>query len=74
MHGFSLARLIALPDETVGGLSVVIADVSGSHNAESVRRITLREKLIYCACKSELLDFVLAHGEPVLCRYAPNPR
>lgn len=31
-------------------------------------------KLIDCACKSRLLDFVLAHGEPVLCRYAPNPR
>ncbi|MFL9863807.1 hypothetical protein PQR67_06460 [Paraburkholderia fungorum] len=45
-----------------------------SHNADSVRRVTFSTKLIDCTCKCRLLDFVLAHGEPVLCRYAPNPR
>jgi hypothetical protein len=45
-----------------------------SRNADSVRRVTFSAKLIDCASKSRLLDSVLAHGEPVLCRYAPNPR
>ncbi|VVD29595.1 hypothetical protein [Paraburkholderia dioscoreae] len=67
-------RITGVPVETPGASSLFISDFSRSHSAESVRRITLHAKLIYCACKSGLLDFVLAHGEPVLCRYAPNPR
>jgi hypothetical protein len=57
-----------------GAFSRFKSDIAASLTAESVRRVTLIAKLIDCACKRGLLDFVLAHGEPVLCRYAPNPR
>jgi hypothetical protein len=39
-----------------------------------VRRLTFFAKLIDCMRVDALIDSVLAHGEPVLCRYAPNPR
>jgi hypothetical protein len=48
--------------------------VSVTHYEYSVRRVTLFAQLIDCAGIGALLDFVSAHGEPVLCRYAPNPR
>jgi hypothetical protein len=72
--GFSVAPFKAFHVETAGEFSLFVSDFFASRNAESVRRITLAAKLIYCTCKRGLLDFVLAHGEPVLCRYAPNPR
>src|SRR5689334_8264782 len=40
----------------------------------SVRRLTFLDQLIDCTHIGALLDFVSAHGKPVLCRYAPNPR
>src|ERR1700761_4154205 len=52
------------------GIYSLISDILHSRNADSVRRVTLHAQLIDCACKRGLLDFVLAHGEPVLCRYA----
>src|SRR5690349_23117935 len=48
--------------------------VRHSVRVETVRRLTLFAQLIACVGISALLDFVSAHGEPVLCRYAPNPR
>jgi hypothetical protein len=64
-------RMLMSLKGTFGRLKSVIFD---SLSVNSVRRVTLTSKLIDCACKWGLLDFVLAHGEPVLCRYAPNPR
>jgi hypothetical protein len=71
---FSIRVFIACCIEAQGAFSRFNSDISGSRIAESVRRDTLTEKLMDCACKWGLIDFVLAHGEPVLCRYAPNPR
>ncbi|MFB9122451.1 hypothetical protein ACFFYR_04050, partial [Paraburkholderia dipogonis] len=61
--GFRVAPFKAFHVETAGEFGLFVSDFSASRNAESVRRITLTAKLIYCACKSGLLDFVLAHGE-----------
>jgi hypothetical protein len=66
-------------DEQMPGHAMCVNSVSKasampSIGFRSVRRLTFLDQLIDCTHIGALLDFVSAHGKPVLCRYAPNPR
>ncbi len=48
--------------------------IGNCYGTQTVRRVTFSWQLSDCAVGGPLIDCHSAHGKPVLCRYAPNPR